>query len=162
MRKINYLWMLMLLFTVSIIITSCTDDKKEIDESVTGGDEKEDEKDPEDPQTTVLGENTPTPIASAKYMKAEGGNDGVTINVLDVKNQTFVFTLEPGKYVQSYKLDVYPLSILYNYLYESKKLNPNANTDDLIIDALFAGDGSGGFNISPSILGSDWDKFELD
>lgn len=49
-------------------------------------------------------------------LKAEGSEVGVTIEVKQLETQNFVFELRPGALVQSFRLDVYPLAHLYNYL----------------------------------------------
>lgn len=46
----------------------------------------------------------------------EAGDDGVTINVSDVKEKNIVFNLVPGPSVKSYRVDVYPKAMLYNLL----------------------------------------------
>lgn len=160
MKKFSFLWTLMLMLSVSMFLPSCSDDDKEIDTIITD-DDKDDDKDPDDPSVGILGENTPTPLPTARFMEVDGGNDGVSIKVTGVENQTFIFELTPGKYVQSYKLDIFPLATLYNYLFEAKKLNPNASMEDLILDAIFASDGSGAYSFSPEFLGDNWDKWEV-
>ena len=44
--------------------------------------------------------------------------DGVSVEVTDLTETNFVFTCRPGANVASYRLDVYPLAILYNYMLE--------------------------------------------
>ena len=47
---------------------------------------------------------------------AEENEADVTIEVKAIYDDNFVFELRPGALVQSYRLDVYPLARLYNYL----------------------------------------------
>ena len=63
--------------------------------------------------------NVPTPIAWGAY-KAEPkvASDGVAIEVTSVENRNFVFSCRPGLRAKSFRLDVYPLSVLYNALME--------------------------------------------
>ncbi|MBP3383628.1 MAG: hypothetical protein J6K78_06950 [Tidjanibacter sp.] len=63
--------------------------------------------------------NVPTPIAWGAY-KAEPkvASDGVAIEVMSVENRNFVFACRPGLRAKSFRLDVYPLSVLYNALME--------------------------------------------
>ena len=44
------------------------------------------------------------------------GDNGVTINVSDIKEKNIVFNLVPGKAVKSYRMTVYPKAMLYNLL----------------------------------------------
>ncbi len=83
---------------------------------------------------------------------AEGSDVGVTIQVTKVEDNNFVFELRPGAMVQSFKLDVYPLSNLYNYFLNFKN-SGNLETGDpvavneCIREFLFT-EGSGGYAFS--------------
>lgn len=46
----------------------------------------------------------------------DGGDNGVTINVSDVKEENIKFNLVPGSAVKSYRMTVYPKAMLYNLL----------------------------------------------
>lgn len=80
---------------------------------------------------------------------AEENEAGVTIEVKGIYDDNFVFELRPGALVQSYRLDVYPLARLYNYLLDDGM----AGSDELDIESkirsyLLDGTGSGGFEFS--------------
>lgn len=161
----NKIWQFFLLvsflFTAICPISSCSDNDKDDFEK------PEEPENPEVPDTELkpgdggLGEGTPTPISNAKYMVAEGGNDGVTIEVSDVTHDNFTFVCKPGQYVKSYRMDVYPLATLFNYLFEARRTRPEVTVDDLIIEAMFNAEGNGAFSFSISSLGENWDSNEL-
>ena len=46
----------------------------------------------------------------------EAGDNGVSINVSDVKENNILFNLVPGSAVKSYRVEVYPKAMLYNLL----------------------------------------------
>ncbi len=46
----------------------------------------------------------------------EAEEDGVSINVSDVKKNNIVFNLVPGSAIKSYRVDVYPKAMIYNLL----------------------------------------------
>lgn len=46
----------------------------------------------------------------------EAADNGVSINVSDIKENNLVFNLVPGKSIKSYRVDVYPKAMLYNLL----------------------------------------------
>ena len=84
---------------------------------------------------------------------AEGSEVGVTIEVTNVQDRNFVFELRPGAYVQSYKLDVYPLPQLYNNLLNDRDVNGEVlseswKVNERIRDYLFNESGSGGYAFS--------------
>ena len=148
MRKFGSLFFAALLTVSGAVMTSCKEDEKEViddNNNNNNGGNGEDSK-------NILGENTPTPIPNVSYLKAEGGDDGVTIEVTEVENETFILNLKPGKYIQSYKLDVYPLAMLYNYMFEEKKANPDKTAEQMILESIFATDGSGGYEFSVNDL----------
>ena len=156
MRKFGSLFFAALLTVSGAVMTSCKEDEKEViddNNNNNNGGNGEDSK-------NILGENTPTPIPNVSYLKAEGGDDGVTIEVTEVENETFILNLKPGKYIQSYKLDVYPLAMLYNYMFEEKKANPDKTAEQMILESIFATDGSGGYAFSVDNL-EDWKEWEL-
>lgn len=105
---------------------------------------------PEPEQTPVnIYPNVPTPIVAYEN-KVNASADGVSIEVTKIENQNFVFTARPGEFVQSYRLDVYPLAHLYNSLYERMKSEGKSSiterdADTYIRDLLFNSTGSGGF-----------------
>jgi hypothetical protein len=105
------------------------DDKDKDKTETPGGDEtpgqeeKPDEK-PETPENPGQSDTLPQfefpfnaqfPIECGNLL-AEGSDVGVTIEVKKVEDKNFVFELRPGAMVQSFVMDVYPLSQLYNNL----------------------------------------------
>lgn len=162
----NKIWHLFLFVSVLLIavypMSSCSDDDKEEIEKPVDPDVPENPDDVElKPGDGGLGEGTPTPIEAAKYLKADGGNDGVTIEVTDITHDNFTFTCKPGQYVKSYRMDLYPLATLYNYLFEARKTKPDATVEDLILEAMFNTEGSGGYSFSISSLGDNWESNEF-
>lgn len=89
------------------------------------------------------------PVECGKLL-AEGSEVGVTIEVTKVEDQNFVFELRPGPLVQSFKLDVYPLSQLYNNLLNDKTFGYLTSSEswavnERIREYLFDESGSGGY-----------------
>ena len=83
---------------------------------------------------------------------AQGSDVGVTIEVTKVEDMNFVFELRPGAMVQSFKLDVYPISQLYNNLlndYNAGLLSASESwaINERIREYLFTA-GSGGYSFS--------------
>lgn len=92
--------------------------ENEGDGSEEGGDENDDPV--VDKPVIDMGEfedptNPRVPIGWSDII-AEGSEVGVTIEIKQLETQNFVFELRPGALVQSFRLDVYPLAHLYNYL----------------------------------------------
>lgn len=84
---------------------------------------------------------------------AQGTDVGVTVEVLLVDDQNFVFELRPGAMVQSFKLDVYPLAQLYNNLLNDRSFGNLEESEpwavnERIRDYLFNESGSGGYAFS--------------
>lgn len=89
------------------------------------------------------------PVECGKLL-AEGSEVGVTIEVTKVEDQNFVFELRPGPLVQSFKLDVYPLSQLYNNLLNDKTFGYLTSSEswavnERIREYIFDESGSGGY-----------------
>lgn len=81
--------------------------------------------------------------------KADGTDVGVTIEVTKVENENFVFELRPGAKVQSYVLDVFPLSLLYNSLLDAGYLGKSQwEITEKIREYLFSSAGNGGYSFS--------------
>ena len=169
--------MLCALLTFSVV-TSCGEDAPVDDPQEQPGGGEDQPLDPEDPenpnpepepepdptpdptpdpkpeQTPVdIYPGIPTPIVAYEN-KVNATKDGVSIEVTKIENQNFVFTARPGEYVQSYRLDVYPLAHLYNSLYERMKSEGKStmserDADIYIRDIIFNSTGSGGFTFDP-------------
>lgn len=100
---------------------------------------------------------------------AEGGMDGVTIEITEKSTDNFKFTVQPGANIQSYRLDVYPLCRLYNSLYESMRSNgldmntqlSDEQVDRMIRDYIFDSQGAGAYTFSVDNL-NDFLRHEFD
>ena len=89
--------------------------------------------------------------------------DGVSVEVTDITETNFVFTCRPGANVASYRLDVYPLAILYNYMLEEGGMGVSrVDVERIIISHLFNTSGSGGFAFDQGTLGDDYFELEFD
>lgn len=106
----------------------------------------------------------PTPIKWGEN-EVDGGERGVGIKVTSNTEHNIVFECTPGAKVQSYRLDVYPLCRMYNYLFESVGKGVQATeeeVEDLIIEALYNSEGAGAYTFSRSTLGDSYPNAEFD
>lgn len=100
---------------------------------------------------------------------ADGGMDGVTIEVTDKEPTNFKFTIKPGANIQSYRLDVYPLCRLYNALYEQMRMDgmdmktplTKTEVEEMIRGFIFDDSGSGAYTFSVDNL-EDFLRHEFD
>lgn len=100
---------------------------------------------------------------------AEGGMDGVTIEITRKETNNFVFEVRPGANIQSYRMDVYPLCRLYNSIYESARqggmdMNKQLSADvieTMIRGYIFDNAGAGAFTFSIDNL-EDYMNHEFD
>ncbi|MBO5661836.1 MAG: BACON domain-containing protein [Tidjanibacter sp.] len=100
---------------------------------------------------------------------AEGGMDGVTIEITGKDTSNFKFQVRPGANVQSYRLDVYPLCRLYNSLYENARQGgSNMNTqlseetvESMIRGFIFDSSGAGAYTFSVNNM-EDYMNHEFD
>ena len=110
-KLISLLFLLGLVLVISPMVLSCSDK----DESAV---------EPDVPVTPdVPLPPVPTPIRWVEN-EVDGGERGVGIKVTSKTTNNFVFECTPGDKVQSYRLDVYPLCRMYNYLFESGGVSP--------------------------------------
>ena len=98
---------------------------------------------------------------------AQGSDVGVTIEVTKVEDMNFVFELRPGAMVQSFKLDVYPISQLYNNLLNDKGYGYLTSSESWamnqrIRDYLFDESGSGGYAFSIKDFASPEDFLQIE
>ena len=109
-----------------------------------------------------------TPVNYVPDM-ADGGMDGVTIEITSKDTNNFIFQVRPGANVQSYRLDVYPLCRLYNSLYESarqggwdmsRQLSEDA-VESMIRGFIFDASGAGAYTFSASTM-EDYLNHEFD
>lgn len=74
--------------------------------------------DPEPTPGTLVRQDVPTPFAY--YVeKTDATADGVSIEVTGKSTNNFQFVLKPGANCPSYRVDVFPLCLLYNSLFEN-------------------------------------------
>lgn len=84
-------------------------------------------------------------------MNASEGNfyaseNGVSIQLDKIERNNVVFTLVPGQSIRSYRVDVYPKAILYNFLLEEGLIDASADdVEDCIINLLTSSMGAGGY-----------------
>lgn len=127
---------------------------------------------PEDPfisdaDTILIDGEYPVPhpeIAMKIYdREVVASEDGVSVEVTDLTETNFTFVCRPGENVASYRVDVYPLAILYNYMLEEGGMGVSEQeVEEIIISHLFNTSGSGGFSIDESTVGEDYFEMEYD
>lgn len=87
---------------------------------------------------------------------AEGSEVGVSIEVTDISNENFKFVLRPGAMIQSYRMDVYPLSILYNRLLNDKMAGKDEfEISEKIRSYIYNAEGNGGYTFTINDDGED-------
>ncbi|MBQ5753381.1 MAG: hypothetical protein IIV91_04165 [Alistipes sp.] len=120
--------------------------------------EPENPENPDDPQQPAdPSEQTPVDIypgIPTKVVcyenKVTASNEGVSLEVTRIENNNFVFVARPGEFVQSYRLDVFPLCRLYNALFEQmltegKSEASARDIDTWIRDFVFNSTGAGAY-----------------
>lgn len=110
--------------------------------------------------------NVPTPIEAYVNKVADNTGEGVEIEVTKIEDNNFVFNVRPGEFVQSYRLDVFPLCRLYNSLFEQmnaagKTTATERDIDTWIRDFVFNSTGAGAYTFSPA-QHSDYEDKEFD
>lgn len=149
----SLLFVLGLVLCTTPTILSCSDnnDEQVVNPDVPGG--------PDEP-------TLPNPVTPINWEENEvdGGAYGVSIKVTSVSEQNFKFECTPGSMVQSYRMDVYPLCRMYNYLFESKKGEKatEEEVEDLIIKAIYNSEGAGAATFNKTFLGDSYAKAEFD
>lgn len=89
--------------------------------------------------------------------------DGVSVEMLEVTENNFKFACRPGKNVASYRIDVYPLAILYNNILINGGVGTSAKVvEDIIIASLFNATGNGGYSIDQDTVGEDYFEMVFD
>ena len=95
--------------------------------------------------------------------KVQNTADGVSVEVTEITESNFKFVCRPGDNVASYRLDVYPLAILYNSLLEGGALGASTQeVEQVIISSLFNTSGNGGYSFDQATLGEDFFDLEFD
>lgn len=136
------------------------------------GDKPIDVNVPEDPfisdaDTILIDGEYPVPhpeIAMKVYdREVVASEDGVSVEVTDLTETNFTFVCRPGENVASYRVDVYPLAILYNYMLEEGGMGATEQeVEQIIVSHLFNTSGSGGFSIDEGTVGEDYFEMEYD
>lgn len=111
---------------------------------------------PEQPveQTPVdIYPNIPTKVVCYEN-KVVASSEGVSLEVTQITNNNFVFVARPGEFVQSYRLDVFPLCRLYNALFEQMRTEGKSEAsardiDTWIRDFVFNSTGAGAYTFDP-------------
>lgn len=86
----------------------------------------------------------------------DAGANGVSVNVISVKEQNIIFEAVPGSAVKSYRLDVYPKALLYNFLLEEGCYEGTKEAcEDKIIELMM----SSSTGASQTVISSDTDDF---
>lgn len=149
-KLVSLLLLLGLFLVISPMMISCSDkDEQGVDPAP-----------PEEPDTPLP--PVPTPIKWVEN-EVDGGERGVGIKVTSRTANNFVFECTPGDKVQSYRLDVYPLCRMYNYLFESGGVGASEEEiEDLILEALYNSEGAGAYTFSRSTLGDSYPNAEFD
>ncbi len=144
--------MLGFIFVISSMILSCSDsDEPSVEPDV-----------PVNPDVPLP--PNPTPIRWVEN-EVDGGERGVGIKVTSNTEHNFVFECTPGSKVQSYRLDVYPLCRMYNYLFESVGTGVQATeeeVEDLIMEAIYNSEGAGAYTFNRKTLGDSYPNTEFD
>lgn len=90
-------------------------------------------------------------------------DSGVSVEVFDITENNFSITLRPGKDVASYRLDVYPLSVMYNFILDECGRGKSAQeVEETILSHLFNAEGNGGYAFTAKDLGDDYAEFTID
>lgn len=136
-RFLNLLLIGSLSLTTCCYLTACSGGDDEITEVPTDPDPEEPEQPdkPDKPDVPKPGKDGEFPDnedvkainkiipMDLRQNLVEGDNSSVGIEVTDVQERNFVFKCTPGESVASYRLDVFPLSILYNSLLDNYMAN---------------------------------------
>lgn len=139
-KLVSLLLLLGLFLVISPMMISCSDkDEQGVDPAP-----------PEEPDTPFP--PVPTPIKWVEN-EVDGGERGVGIKVTSRTANNFVFECTPGDKVQSYRLDVYPLCRMYNYLFESGGVGASEEEiEDLILEALYNSEGAGAYTFQQEYI----------
>ena len=126
-KYFSFLLLLGMLVAVSPIFSGCSDDNTETPQP--------------EPEPTPDVPDNPTPIQWDE-MEAKAGERGVGIKVTNLSENDFSFELTPGANVQSYRMDVYPVSRMYNYLLEEGGKGADADKiEELVLAAIYNSQG---------------------
>ena len=92
----------------------------------------------------------------------QASENGVSVNVTSLTEQNIVFEAKPGLAVNSYRVDVYPKALLYNFLLEEDCYQtPRENCEDKIIELMMSST-SGASQTVFNTASDDYDSKEFD
>ena len=96
-------------------------------------------------------------LPSSGVVEADG--DGVSISIKDVTNSNVVFECRPGANVCSYRLDVIPLSMLYNTIVNEQLVGASPDeVEDMIIKLLQESSSTNGVVFTEENLDNYWSQ----
>lgn len=175
-------WFVAVVMTAGLMLVSCEGQGPEEPDTKPETENPEQPENPGDTPTPPTGDDE-TKLSEPVIIEIEGENPvphpqipmkiydtsckvsdaGVSVEVFDITEDNFSITLRPGKDVASYKLDVYPLCILYNFIIDECGLGKSeAEVEETILAHLFNAEGSGGYAFTPEDLGDDYAEFTID
>ena len=91
------------------------------------------------------------------------GKNGVTIEVTSIETDNIVFELVPGESVKSYRMEVYPKSLLYNELLNRGLVEaPLSECEDAVADLLSSATSGTSVNLFNAVEADDFAAKEFD
>lgn len=118
------------------------------------------------PQVIEVVNDFPVPnpqIAMEVFNRSvQASPDGVSVNVTEVTKNRVKFTARPGSAIQSYAINVIPLSLLYNHILEEDGVGASKYVvEEIILQSIFGGAFSG-TALNEEILSGEWANHEFD
>ncbi|MBE6231128.1 MAG: hypothetical protein E7117_02025 [Bacteroidales bacterium] len=118
------------------------------------------------PDTILVEGDYPVPHPRIPMLVHDGkynaSADGVSVEVTEVEDKNITFVCRPGSNIESYAVNVYPLSLLYNMLMDNGALDTDvATVEDLILQIMF-GSSLSGYAFNKESLDASWDEMEFD
>lgn len=156
----NLLFTLGMLIPMMCFFLSCSDNKDDVKPDKPDVDEKGNE-------FIVTDNVTPLRYTDLKYI---GGDNGVSIEVTEHEANSIKFVCKPGADIQAYRVNVYPVSSLYNTLLNQLNVETELEkyTTDQVNDLIYMmisnteSEVSGGKLMNASALGADYASNEFD
>ena len=96
----------------------------------------QEQKGPEGGEDTSDYYEFPLNVKKGSFQASE---NGVSVNVTSLTEQNIIFEAKPGLAINSYRVDVYPKALLYNFLLEEDCYQtPRENCEDKIIELMMS------------------------
>lgn len=150
----SILKMMMIAFSAAAVLVACGGDGAGDNpgDNPNGGNDQPAVEDFAPAPTNSVDVPTKLPEAFVNGVKAT--DEGVSIEVTSLTTDNFIFTVRPGDFVQSYRLDVFPLCRLYNSLYEQMRSEGKSEASTRDVDTwirsfIFNSTGAGAYTFSP-------------